>query len=139
MCGKVRLYEGEKASWHFVLLPKGLSQNLKVFFAGAEGGFGSLPVEVTVGQTTWRTSIFPESKKGHFFCRSKRHRAKRKEFLREIPFALSLRYSSDWLGGCLQNLFAGIGLFVQGKAHYQQKEEGKLCKKTRFWKRSRQG
>lgn len=66
LCGKVRLYEGEKASWHFVLLPKGLSQNLKVFFAGAEGGFGSLPVEVTVGQTTWRTSIFPESKKGAF-------------------------------------------------------------------------
>ena len=49
-----------------VFLPKGISQDLKKFFEGATGGFGSLPVEVTVGQTTWKTSIFPEGKDGAF-------------------------------------------------------------------------
>lgn len=63
---RVEIYEGAKAAWHLVMLPKGLSQELKMLFAGMEGGFGSLPVEVTVGRTTWRTSIFPESKEGAF-------------------------------------------------------------------------
>jgi hypothetical protein len=63
---KVVLYGGEKGAWHFVVLPKGLSQDLRKFFAGMERGFGSLPVEVTIGKTTWTTSIFPESKDGAF-------------------------------------------------------------------------
>jgi hypothetical protein len=29
-------------------------------------GWGSLPVEVTVGKTTWRTSIFPDKKAGAY-------------------------------------------------------------------------
>lgn len=49
-----------------VLLPKGLSRDLRKFFEGMTAGFGSLPVEVTVGKTVWKTSIFPESKDGAF-------------------------------------------------------------------------
>ena len=63
---RVELYESEKSAWHLILLPKGLSQDLRKFFAGMERGFGSLPVEATIGQVTWRTSIFPESKDGAF-------------------------------------------------------------------------
>lgn len=63
---KVELYESKKTAWHLVMLPKGLSQDLKKFFEGMTGGFGSLPVEVTIGKTTWKTSIFPESKEGAF-------------------------------------------------------------------------
>lgn len=63
---RVMLYGGEKAAWHFVVLPKGLSQDLRKFFAGMERGFGSLPVRVSIGKTTWTTSIFPESKAGAF-------------------------------------------------------------------------
>lgn len=63
---RVTLYGGDKGAWHFVVLPKGLSQDLRKFFAGMERGFGSLPVEVTIGKTTWTTSIFPENKDGAF-------------------------------------------------------------------------
>ncbi|EKD58236.1 MAG: hypothetical protein ACD_56C00167G0004 [uncultured bacterium] len=63
---KVILYEGKSRVWHMIFLPKGLSRDLKKFFAEMTGGFGSLPVEVTIGKTTWKTSIFPENKKGAF-------------------------------------------------------------------------
>lgn len=62
---KVWMWEG-KAAWHFVSLPKTLSQNLKKSFGGLTAGFGSLPVTVKVGETSWKTSIFPDSKSGCF-------------------------------------------------------------------------
>ncbi|EKE19654.1 MAG: hypothetical protein ACD_8C00124G0003 [uncultured bacterium] len=63
---KVQLYEGKKIVWHMIFLPKGLSRDLKKFFQDLTGGFGSLPVQVSIGKTTWRTSLFPEGKDGPF-------------------------------------------------------------------------
>lgn len=63
---KVQIHQSEKTAWYLVMLPKGVSQDLKKLYEGMTGGFGSLPVEVTVGNTTWKTSIFPESKDGAF-------------------------------------------------------------------------
>lgn len=60
------MYEGKKVVWHMIFLPKGLSRDLKKFFAEMTGGFGSLPVQVSIGKTSWKTSIFPESKDGPF-------------------------------------------------------------------------
>jgi hypothetical protein len=63
---KVVLYGEGKGAWHFVTLPKNISQDLREFFAGMERGFGSLPVEITIGKTVWTTSIFPDKKSGSF-------------------------------------------------------------------------
>lgn len=63
---KVEIHQTEKVTWYLVMLPKGVSQDLKKLYEGMTAGFGSLPVEVTVGSTTWKTSIFPESKDGAF-------------------------------------------------------------------------
>ena len=60
---KVWLYPGA-AAWYFVSVPKSKSATLKKAFLGLTAGFGSLPVTATIGQTTWKTSIFPESKSG---------------------------------------------------------------------------
>ncbi len=64
--GKVWLYPGESANWHFFTIPKKESSELKELYKGLTKGWGSLPVSVTMGKTTWVTSIFPDSKSGTF-------------------------------------------------------------------------
>ncbi len=53
-------YDGP-AAWYFITLPKELGADIKVAFGCMTGGFGSLRVDVVVGGTTWRTSIFPDT------------------------------------------------------------------------------
>lgn len=56
-------YEG-KAAWHFVTVPPDLSDEVRDA-AGDRRGFGSVRVRVTVGATSWTTSVFP-SKDGTY-------------------------------------------------------------------------
>jgi len=53
----------EPGSWHFVTLPPDLSDDLRDH-AGPRPGFGSIRVSVQVGETSWRTSLFPEGRGG---------------------------------------------------------------------------
>ncbi|HEY0215783.1 MAG TPA: DUF1905 domain-containing protein [Cellulomonas sp.] len=46
--------------WAFVSLPHDVSDEIDDRAGGFSRGFGSLRVEVTVGGTVWRTSIFPD-------------------------------------------------------------------------------
>jgi hypothetical protein len=62
---KVWLYPGD-TPWHFVTIPKKQSAEIKARFGKAARGWGSLPVAVTIGKTTWRTSIFPDKKSGTY-------------------------------------------------------------------------
>jgi hypothetical protein len=55
------LYEGE-AAWHFVTVPDDVSDEIEAR-AVRKRGFGSVRVRVTVGGTTWSTSVFPDSKR----------------------------------------------------------------------------
>lgn len=62
------------AAWHFVSLPDEVADAIE-FTAEANGltrGFGSVRVEVTVGTTTWRTSLFPDAKQGTYVLPVKR-------------------------------------------------------------------
>lgn len=63
---KLWLYPGESANWHFLTVPKDISEDIKEATKGLRKGFGSVSVEVTIGKTTWNTSIFPDSKSGTF-------------------------------------------------------------------------
>lgn len=49
--------------WTFVSLPEDASDEILERAGAFARGFGSLRVEVTVGGTTWRTSIFPDGKR----------------------------------------------------------------------------
>ncbi len=62
----VWLYPGENAQWHFVTIPKKETALINTQFGSLKRGWGSLPVEVTIGTTTWNTSIFPDKKSGTF-------------------------------------------------------------------------
>jgi len=47
-------------------LPEDLSADIREISDGLTNGWGSLKVEARIGKTTWRTSIFPDSKLGIF-------------------------------------------------------------------------
>ena len=55
----------EPGSWHFLTLPDEVADDV-AFEAGPRGGFGSVRVEVSIGSSTWRTSLFPDSKSDSF-------------------------------------------------------------------------
>ncbi|MBL8031584.1 MAG: DUF1905 domain-containing protein [Candidatus Doudnabacteria bacterium] len=59
------VYPGQ-AAWHFVSVPKKESARIKALFGGLQRGFGSFPVTVSIGKTTWLTSIFPDPKTGTY-------------------------------------------------------------------------
>lgn len=59
------LWDARKAdSWTFVSLPADASEEIHELTEGLRRGFGSVRVRVTIGTSTWATSIFPESGKG---------------------------------------------------------------------------
>ncbi len=62
---KVWQYPG-MAGWYFLTLPKKYSQHIAKLFADQKRGWGSLPVTITISQTTWNTSIFPDKKSGTY-------------------------------------------------------------------------
>ena len=62
--GELWIYNGE-ANWHFVTLPVDISKEIKSF-ASPRPRFGSVRVEITLGQSIWKTSIFPDSKIGSY-------------------------------------------------------------------------
>ncbi|RZU18937.1 uncharacterized protein DUF1905 [Kribbella rubisoli] len=57
-------YPGE-GSWYFVAVPEEISDDIADLTAGRRKGFGSVRVSVTVGASTWQTSLFP-SKSGSY-------------------------------------------------------------------------
>lgn len=59
-------------SWTFVSLPADASEEIRDLTGGPRRGFGSLRVRVTVGGSTWTTSIFPDSGRGSYVLPVKR-------------------------------------------------------------------
>jgi Domain of unknown function (DUF1905) len=59
-------------SWTFVGLPVEASEDIRGLATGPRRGFGSLRVQVTVGGSTWTTSIFPDSVRGGYVLPIKR-------------------------------------------------------------------
>ncbi|MEV4260374.1 DUF1905 domain-containing protein [Kribbella sp. NPDC049584] len=57
-------YPGE-GGWYFVAVPEEISDDIADLTAGRRNGFGSVRVSVTVGESTWQTSLFP-SKSGTY-------------------------------------------------------------------------
>lgn len=68
--GQLWEYQGE-APWVFVTLPPDLADEIDEHVTERRG-FGSVKVEVTIGESTWRTSIFPDKASGSFVLPIKR-------------------------------------------------------------------
>ena len=52
------------ASWVFLTVPPEVSDDVRLL-SGPPTGFGSVRVEVTLGTSTWRTSVFPDKARGY--------------------------------------------------------------------------
>ncbi|MCA9361816.1 DUF1905 domain-containing protein [Candidatus Kaiserbacteria bacterium] len=63
---KMFLWSTEGGAWHFLPVTKQVGMEIKETYGKHARGFGSLPVEVTIGKTSWRTSIFPEKTSGSY-------------------------------------------------------------------------
>ena len=67
-------------AWVFVTVPADVSDDIRIE-SGPPTGFGSVRVEVTIGTTTWRTSVFPDKAEDAYILPVKRavRRAERLE------------------------------------------------------------
>ena len=59
------MHHGE-GSWHFVTLPPEAGDELRDSVPPRGPGFGAIRVTVTVGVTTWGTSVFPDKTTGSY-------------------------------------------------------------------------
>jgi len=56
------LWDARRAdTWVFVSLPASDSEEIRDLAGGLRRGFGSVRVRVTIGSSTWTTSIFPDN------------------------------------------------------------------------------
>lgn len=62
---------GGQGGWHFVTLPIDFTEPLRAA-SGPRSGFGAVPVTAQVGQTVWKTSVFPEAASGCYVLPIKR-------------------------------------------------------------------
>jgi pimeloyl-ACP methyl ester carboxylesterase len=61
------LWDARRAdTWTFVNLPADASEEIRELAAGPRRGLGSVRVRVSIGGSTWRTSIFPDSAGGGY-------------------------------------------------------------------------
>lgn len=88
---KVWIYPGVSAAWHLVTVPKKLSAKIKAHFGVVHRGWSSLPVRVTVGRTTWRTSMFFEKKRGAYILPLKAEVRKKEKISAGATTALSFQ------------------------------------------------
>jgi hypothetical protein len=59
------MYSG-KSSWFFVTLPKVASEQIKFLSHHKRRGWGSVRVTARIGQSEWKTSVFPDTKAGAY-------------------------------------------------------------------------
>lgn len=82
------------AAWHFVTLPVDLSAQIRAIAGGLLNAFGSLRVTVTIGKTSWKTSLFADAKRNAFVLPVKAE-VRRKERIGdgdEVVIALDIEF-----------------------------------------------
>lgn len=64
--GKMWLWRGEgkdgqptSTAWHFVTIDGDVADRIRAAAPGRSAAWGSVYVQVTIGKTSWKTSVFP--------------------------------------------------------------------------------
>lgn len=56
-----------EGGWYFMTVPEGISAHIRSFCVDQKTSFGSVRVKVQIGETSWKTSLFPDKKSGCYF------------------------------------------------------------------------
>lgn len=71
--GELWIWEARRdESWTFVSLPEDASEEIREVTSGLRRGFGSVRVRVTLGGSSWTTSIFPDKARAAYVLPIKR-------------------------------------------------------------------
>lgn len=73
---------GEKGGWYFITIPCEISQEMRLFFKSHQRPFNTLPLKVTLGSTTWKTSAFYDTELKSYLLPVKKE-VRKKEKLNE--------------------------------------------------------
>jgi len=65
--GPLKLWTNEEGRMHFMSVPEEISGEIHTHALMVRRGFGSVRVEVTLDEVTWRTSVFPSKSSGGYF------------------------------------------------------------------------
>lgn len=81
------------SAWRFLALPVKEGKEIKEKYGKRAKGWGSLPVSVTIGRTSWDTSIFPDKKSGTYVLPLKAKIRKAEDIADDasVRFSLTLR------------------------------------------------
>ncbi|QIS16540.1 MULTISPECIES: DUF1905 domain-containing protein [Nocardia] len=78
-----RVWEHPSGSWHFVSLPEEIADEIEERYAHLAGGWGSVRVDVTIGESRWSTSLFPDKGRATYI----------------LPVKKSVRTAEDLIAG----------------------------------------
>lgn len=92
LTSKVIVYPG-MGGWRFLGIPKKEGVEIREKFGKSAKGWGSLPVQVTIGRTSWETSIFPDKQSGSYILplKAQVRKAERIDDGEVVRFKLRLR------------------------------------------------
>ncbi|MBW9231807.1 DUF1905 domain-containing protein [Leptospira santarosai] len=90
---KVWVYPG-KGGWHFLTLPPNVSKKVKLLTDRSRGSWGMVPVLAQIGDTSWKTSIFPEKDSSKFVLPLKADVRKREKIRmdRKVRVSITIQF-----------------------------------------------
>lgn len=83
-----------EAGWCFVTLPEDIADDIDAA-VGVRAGFGSIPVVVSVGATSWKTSLFPDSSSDSFVLPMKKAIREAQQLEVGETVSVQLRHDTD--------------------------------------------
>ncbi len=67
LAGPLKIWTSGEGGSHFMTVPAALAGEIRAHAMLVRRGFGSVRVEATIGEVTWRTSVFPSKSSGGYF------------------------------------------------------------------------
>lgn len=67
LTGPLKMWSNDEGRMHFMSVPEEISGEIRAHGLLVRRGFGSVRVEATVQDFTWRTSVFPSKSSGGYF------------------------------------------------------------------------